>query len=320
MLKASSENGFTLIELIMVIALLAIVSTLGVSRYGDMKAKAARRVSIANQQSIGRAVEAYLAMGGKLNRLDSLTDAGSPSGRKGFHFDEHGSQGSVGGVYRGPDAVGGLSRAVVAEKNDGVSPGLAGALCAYVLDAGEAAALRELGLDYVMAHDTFAEGAPYAHYGKGDDGSVPQAIDGLDPGLSACVATAVTNGLVCAAIDGCVDFGRVIYQDCGQDLLPTKNWGQGYDEEAVKGEIRATGGALLAFGLGSSSSMIGASNGGLDAAPFSEALDRKFYRRFILLIRLKTSGSGAATLTTAEFAGVLDPEGNTIRKARHLLK
>lgn len=319
MLKENSKSGFTLIELIMVIAILAIVSTLGVSRYGDMKKKAARRVSIANQQSIGRAVESYLALGGKLNRLDSLVDADS-TGSAGFDFSNQGSQGTVGGIYRGPDTLGALSRDLVSESNDGIAPGLAEILCTYTLNKREAAALKDIGLDYVMAHNTFAEGYPMAHYGKGDDGAVPQAADGLDPELSACVTTSVSNGLVCAAINGCTDFGRVIYQDCGQALLPTANWGQSYDENQVKAEIKATGGVLLAFGLGSSSSMIGAANGGLDAAPFSEAIDRKYYRQFILLFRLKASGSGSASLTTAEFAGVLDPEGNSIRKARHLLK
>ena len=55
------RDGFTLIELIVVIAILSIISTLAVSRIGALREKAARKVSVANQQAIGRAVETFLA-------------------------------------------------------------------------------------------------------------------------------------------------------------------------------------------------------------------------------------------------------------------
>lgn len=171
-----------------------------------------------------------------------------------------------------------------------------------------------------MRHDTYAEGYPFQHYGKGDDGTVPQAANGLDPELSACMARAVTNGMVFAAITPKTDFGRVIYQDCGQELLPTKNWGEGYTDSEAEADAKATGGPLIAFGLGSSCSIIGKANAGLEAAPYSEAVAKEYYRQYIVLFRLKSTGSGSASATVAEFAGVLDPEGNTIRKARHLLK
>lgn len=319
-MTVEKNKGFTLIELIMVIAILAIISTLAVGKIGNLKEKAARKVSIANQQAIGRAIEVFTTLNsGKINRLDSLIDAGTESGTAGFDFSNQGSVGAVGGLYRGPDDIGAMARATVDEQNVGISEGLAGVLCTYRVNAKEAAALNEFGLKYVMRHNTFATGYPFQKYGKGDDGTVPQAADGLDPELSACVAKAVTNGMVFAAVNGKVDLGRVVYQDCGQDLLPTANWGQSYDETAVKAEINATGGPLLAFGLGSSCSLIGAS-GGLDAAPYSEVLSAKYYRQFIVLIRLRTIGAGSVSSVSAEFAGVLDPEGNTIRAARHLLK
>ena len=68
------KKGFTLIELIMVIAILAIISTLAVNRYGNLREKSARTVSLANQSAIGRAVDAFLAANpdGKIDYLDSL--------------------------------------------------------------------------------------------------------------------------------------------------------------------------------------------------------------------------------------------------------
>ncbi len=318
-----NAKGFTLIELIVVIAILSIISTLAVSRIGALREKAARKVSVANQQAIGRAVETFLALNdGKLNRLDALIDAGtSTSGTAGYDFSDQGSIGSVGGLYRGPDDQ---TSATIREKNAGLydegDASLVSVLCTYRVNATEAAALNRLGLAYIMQHNTYASGYPFQHYGKGDDGSVPQAADGLDAELSACVTKAVTNGMVFAAVNGTTDLGRAVFQSCGQELLPTANWGAGYDEETVKTEIKATGGPLLAFGLGVNASIIGAAQGGLDAAPYSEAIPAKYYRQYILLFRLRTSGSGSVSSVTAEFAGVLDPQGNTIRAARHALK
>lgn len=317
--KRKFNEGFTLIELIMVIAILAIISTLAVNKVGDLRRTSARKVSIANQQNIGRAVETYIAINpGKLNRLDALVDAESTiGGTVGFDFDSDADVGVQGGLYRGPDDI---TTETIREKNSGLYDSLLGVLCTYRINAKEAEALKDFGLRYVMQHNTYANGYPFVNYGKGDDGTVPQAADGLDAALSACVTRAVTNGMLFAAVDGKVDLGRAVYQACGQELLATANWGQGYDEDDVKAEVNATGGPLLAFGLGDSASIIGAAQGGLDGAPYSEVIQAKYYRQYILLIRLRSSGSGSVSSVIAEFAGVLDPEGNTIRAARHMLK
>ena len=57
------KKAFTLIELLMVIALIAIVSTLAVSKLGGVREVSARKVSLANQKAVERAVEAYLVNG-----------------------------------------------------------------------------------------------------------------------------------------------------------------------------------------------------------------------------------------------------------------
>ncbi len=320
----AAQSGFTLIELIMVIAILSIISTLAVNRIGAIRDRAARKVSVANQQAVGRAVETFLALndGGRLNRLDALVDAGTAAtGAAGYDFTARSAAGTVGGLYRGPDDD---TSEAVRERNSGLydagGSSLVDLLCLYRVNAAEAEALHRLGLKYVMQHDTYATGYPYQHYGKGDDGTVPQAADGLDAELSACVAKFVTNGMAFAAVNGATDLGRAVFQSCGQELLPTANWGSGYNEDTVRAEIAATGGPLLAFGLGSNASIVGAAKGGIDAAPYSEALPAKYYRQYILLFRLRTTGSGSVSAVTAEFAGVLDPMGNTIRAARHLLR
>ena len=70
------KKAFTLIELLIVIAVIAIIATLAVGKFGGVREAAARKVSFANQKAVERAVEAYLAGEGRLNRLDSLLYAG----------------------------------------------------------------------------------------------------------------------------------------------------------------------------------------------------------------------------------------------------
>ena len=54
------KKGFTLIELVMVIALIAIVASLAVMKFGTLRERSARTVSLANQNAIDRAVSTYL--------------------------------------------------------------------------------------------------------------------------------------------------------------------------------------------------------------------------------------------------------------------
>jgi prepilin-type N-terminal cleavage/methylation domain-containing protein len=310
-MKNQQKNGFTLVELVMVIAILSIITTLAVQRFGNMQAIAARKVSIASQQAVGRAVESFLSVnrGTGLNRLDALVGYGVTGGAHGFRYGDAATL----GLYCGPTDLGSLDAATVARKNQGLSDGLRDVLCTYTIDAAESRALRDIGLVYVMRHSLKAEGLSAS---QGDDNAYPQVSDGLDPELSACLATFVTDNLVCAAVSGKTEAGRAIYRDCGAELL-SSDAGGSYSDAGVLEEIEAAGGPLLAFGVGPAASIVGAASMGLEAAPYSEILQTNRYRQYIVLFRLRRHAGTEAV--TAEFAGVLDPEGHTLRAARRLL-
>ena len=324
------KKAFTLIELLMVIALIAIVSTLAVSKLGGVREVAARKVSLANQKAVERAVEAYLVNGGQLNRLDSLLyagDGGAPltGGTEGdFDFTAVSTAESRNGLYLGPSDD--ESARIV--QNSGLSPDLQKILCLYTLNRTQAEALNtRLGLRHVMAATAYADAAPTAfpsmHYNKDrayGDGTVPNASDGLDPNASFCVATLVTNSMRFVAINPMTDLGRTVYQACGQELMNTKNWGETYTESEVRAEVAAKGGPLLAFGLGDAASIIGKSDAGLEDAPYATFVQKRYYSRYILLFRLKTIGAGSVSQVIPEFAGVIDCEGNTVRAAQHIIK
>jgi prepilin-type N-terminal cleavage/methylation domain-containing protein len=323
------KKAFTLIELLMVIALIAIVSTLAVNKLGGIRESAARKVSLANQKSVGRAVEAFLVSGGMLNRLDNLFYAdctkdaeqsanATPGSR--IVFDAQTMDDKT--LYFGPSSIGSLDRESVAEKNSGLHPDLLNLLCMYRLNEAEAIALRDrIGLKYVVRHYEKAEGYPsYNGYSYGDDGSVPGASDGLDPNLAACITKVVTNGLLVAAISPASHLGRTVYQAFGEEYLSTKKWTETYSDSEIRAEVDLKGGLLLAFGLNDMASIVGNPKAGLESVPYATHVQKKYYSRYILLFRMKTAGSGSVAPIIPEFVGVLDCEGNTLRAAEHIIK
>jgi len=315
-MNTCNKSGFTLYELLMVITILAILSTLAFSKYSLVQKASAQKLSLSNQLLVSKAVETYLGLNNEegINRLDALIDVGTAAGTGGtFDYTRNGT-GAADGIYRGPKPF----NASNAQLNQGMDSGLANVLCVYYLTEGEAAALGKLGLSFVMRSVTAAPTGG-SGYGRGEDGSLILVQNELDPELAACMPTAVTNGLACAAIDPRYQAGALIYQSCGQDLLVTQT-GQNIADGDVATALQSVGGKLLAFGLGSNASIIGKANGGLEAVPYCEVLKKMYYRQYILLIRLKSSSAVGASTTTAEFAGVLDPFGNTVRTARQLLK
>ena len=319
------KKAFTLIELLMVIAIIAIITTLAVVKVGDVREASARKISLANQAAVERGVSAFLMAGGRLNRLDSLIYAGEGGApifgtSNGFDFDHPSTAEQADGLYLGPkDDY--LSRE---ELNGGLTPGLVKVLCRYTLKQPEVYALStRLGLKYVMAHTAYADleatSTPAQHYPRVrayGDGAVVEGTDGVTPNFSALVATTVTNGMTVAAINPKTKAGRAIYRACGQELIDTKDNESEYTEDEVRADVARTGGVLLAFGLGDYASVVGAANAGLESAPFAAYPLKKFYSRYILLIRLRTAGS---TLLP-EFAGVIDCCGATARDARLLIE
>ena len=317
-----SRWGFTLVELVMVVAVLALVATLAVTQLGNLRDAAARKVSAANQQAVGRAVEAWLegAGRGRIDRLDSLLAcerARGASAGSGFDY------GRTNNWHRGASWLyGGFDSDVEAarEGNEGLMPELRSVLVPYGLDAREASAFtRHLGLRFVMHH--LASAGTVNDGDRAEDGTVFRDVASrcADPARAACYPQAVTNasgaGCWVAAVTPVTTAGRRIYRDCGQDL-PDSDARGAYDEAAAERETQATGGVLFAFGLGEHASAVGAA-GGLASVPRADYLPAHAYRNYILLFRVKKETAGTPR---PEFAGVLDSCGLTVRAAREALE
>jgi prepilin-type N-terminal cleavage/methylation domain-containing protein len=317
------KRAFTLIELLMVIAIIGIIATLAVTKIGNTRRVSAMRVSVANQAAVERAFESYLAMnGGLVNRLDSLMYKDGVTGADGGGFDwgATNTPRTAGAyLYQGP-AIPAEFTDAEESRNAGMSPELRGILVPYAISKSEAYGFAvHLGMKYVMCHMADATRSAKGQYGdraaEGDGTYLSGDPDlGWSPEGSSCVAQAVTNGLYVAAVNPASAAGRAVYRDCGQDLMDTEQDDVAYDRDACVREANATGGILFAFGLGENCSAIGKGRAGLESAPYSEFPLPRYYRHYVLLFRLN-----AAKSPIPEFAGVLDPYGKTIRAARKSL-
>lgn len=309
------KKAFTLIELIMVIALISIVATMAVSKIGDLRRTSARRISVANQQAVSRAVETFLTTHGqKLNRLDALIKAESsvPRTGSGDGFGNF-SVPTEDLLYNGFELTSDEERTAYDDMNVGLTPNLKNILVGYSLSQAEVTALHNFGLKYIMFHAA----RPLNEFNNLlQDGTYLstnniQAV--TDPALAAAIPYMVTNQMYVAAVSPILHAGRDVYREFGQELLHTEENEASYDKETCKKEVMATGGPLLAFGLGLNASILGKSQGGLEAIPYAAYPLKKFYRQYILLIRITTDKNN---MKWAEFAGVIDPCGHTIRSAR----
>jgi prepilin-type N-terminal cleavage/methylation domain-containing protein len=306
MMKRRCMEGFTLVELLVVVAILAIVSTFVVSQYSNIQKTSAEKVSIANQQAINRTTQSYLMLnsGSGLNYLDAIIDWGTAGGTEGTFDTTLNSATTVGGVYRGVKQVSFADTSTPSDsmkaKNQGIVTDLVSKVCVYYLSSSDVAALNKLGLKRVLYFN-------YTTLHPGTRGGLTVTSDmeilNSGPGFRmehvACFGTPLTNGTAVLALNGASCSN--LYKSFGITLTNAST-------SAASGQV------LLLFGLGQNASIVGARNGGIDQAPRSEILDYSYYRQYLLVIRCLSGAT--STKAGAEFAGVLDPLGRTVSDAR----
>jgi prepilin-type N-terminal cleavage/methylation domain-containing protein len=335
------KKAFTLIELVIVIAILGIITTLAIQKLSGLKEDSQKKVNLANLKRIGAAIETYYAANAMenerastiFNRLDSLTVWDAPDGAPG----DTSKLGIVRDsllVYTNQTENLGLSSSLAstAAANQYSQGGVGTVLGTFYLSAADAQALTDFGLKYVMRgypENSAAPGGAYASYG--DDGVYAQG-SANNPDTCSCLARTNYAGMAVAAVNPGATVGREpagcdIYRSCGQDVAYS---GKTFrvmvggvdqaDNQAAFETLLYGSGVLLAFGIGDRCEMVGGSLAGLDSAPVSPTMKKDEYRRYIALLRLRRSGDASSHTSSVEFAGVMDPEGKTLSMLRAELR
>lgn len=327
------KGGFTLIELLMVVAIIALISTLAVQKLSGLKTDMKARMNAANMKRIDNAIETYVVAnsGNGLNRLDLLMEydeaARLGSGTRSFAAD-------FSSIEEPPSY---MKPSLLSISNQGLHTNLvtitsqygttfSPLLGKYHLSTTDAKALKTLGMEYAMA------GTDGNRQRAGADGAWAQGSP-ADPDKCQCVAVQLTNGVAVACVNpfsvssDIQPSGCGVYNACGEKIwfgtdmklhIDGKPAVYGNSEDALKALYEAGGpGILLAFGLGDFAGLIGDNKAGLDVAPYCPDVEEGVYRRYLVLIRLKTTRANGVE---AEYAGLVDPRGRTFSQVVGVLQ
>lgn len=324
-MKTNEKRGFTLVELLMVIAIIGIISMLAIQKLSGLQADAKARMNLANLERVSNGLETYIAANAdrdtiNINKLDSLTlwsnhasgSAGSTSDLKAkdrllFYTNQVGNVGLAPSLFGNSNPYASDSATVLGQY--------------YLTESDIQVLQRDLGITALY------EGTDGVMSRQGDDGSWAQG-DISNPDKCSSVMVSNYVGRVVAVVNPGATTGRnptgvAIYKSVGEDVAYTYtgrirvNGVECADNEDAFKKLQTGGGILMAFGLGENCVLIGNSRAGFDSAPVSPVMRKDEYRRYIVLVRvLYTAGRNAATATKAEYAGVMDPNGNVISTLR----
>ena len=274
------QLGFTLLEVLMVVAMLAIVGGAIITNYGGLTTKAATGTSVHTMQAIKNAVNVYASTEGALpGQLDSLL-AGTPTTPTEEKPDTH--------------AVG----VTAGEKLAILSTGLAGKLEIVTLDPEPLIEAGIAELRYVDKKGNVATDGDHEL-----DIFAPNGTDKADVGNIAEMEIPGDAFEMPEAAEGNNGRGFHITLSTAGTAVPMAKWIPGANGEnniAVGGEATSV---LIAFGVGDLCSLCG--DGiftNLTDAPFHGAAGRGVYNRYIVLIDIAQD--------PAKFIGVVCPNGD----------
>ncbi len=278
------QSGFTLLELVIVIAILAVIGGAALVAYDGLDKKAAKSQATFNLAAIDKGVRMSKVITGNYpDDLDLVVQSDStladPTGTTAVSAD-------TGGFFsRVPRSIEGT------DNDQSTGDGL---FSMYALTAEMVTAFDEVGIDSVrgitIANDTAAISL------------ANRAFDAAPTGVGT--EAAVATGLVVP-------------------IIKTQNHGaaNSNDLAAITGLAADTTHIVVALGLGNNSSIVSddvtVNSGNFSEAPFYADLASTEYGRFYLLFHIASDTGGTAdeidaneVFSEARFVGVLDAEGN----------
>ena len=342
-MASRGKSGFTLIELMIVVAIIAILSVIAIGKFSDMRKTVARRANVSNIQNIDRTIRTALAamelkgvkMKGAFAYCEALIDVDGdsvPVGAQGTYkwapaagwYDGAGN--TIPGVYCGiksstvVENAGGVTTGVIedlatAHENNVGLDAFAAKLGMYYPNEKEIASLAEAGISVVSYHNYSNAQSKNLKW----SGSVWETTynlhaagggPGMRPDLSACYPAVLTNGMAVAVLNPVKC--ESIYRDFGLDFGAT-NGVSGISSSTPetyfqKGICKR----VVVLGLGRDSEI---NTKHFESLPRNETLDKTHYRNYLLCFAMN-NGTGNSG-TAVEFAGVIDCQGNTWKGAQY---
>lgn len=344
MKNRSFRSGFTLIELVLVIGVIAILSAIAIGKFADIRKDSARKANIANIKNITRTVNTKLAMAeGESHRglfayaeslIDCARGGGAPRGTEGTYewapaqgwYDAQG--GVVPGIYCGikvsevvANASGQTTGQIASlgtahEKNVGLGA-FASKLGLYYLTAKEVAALKEAGVSILSYHNysnaqatelgwSSSVWATDSSWGLHATGGGP----GHRPDLSACYPVVLTNGMPVAVLNPATSAS--VWRDLGLSYASTVGV---TGLSATSPETYFQKGVctrLVVVGMGRDCEL---GTTLFENLPRCMTLDKTCYRNYLLVFSMAAGGGNSGNAVS--FVGVIDPQGNTAKQAQY---
>lgn len=344
-------KGFTLIELILVVAVIAIISAIAVGKFADLRKESSRKVNVANIKNITRTINTEIArIDGDTYRgmfayaeslVDSAPGGGDAVGPAGTYRCEDswydGAGGVVPGIYcgikrtslvvnAGGVGTGQITEIPSAHENNVGLEAMAKAvtsrgrttpskLCLYYLTDSDVTSLRDAGISIVSRHNYSNAQASGLNW----DSSVYHTHMGLHstgggPGHRADMSACYPVVLTNGSAVAVLNPAACesIYRDLGLDYESTYNVSGLSETDPQTYFSKGICPKLYVFGLGRDCE---ATTKFFENAPRCPTLDKKHYRNYLLVFKQDTgmgnSGSGVS------FVGVIDPEGNTSKQAQY---
>ncbi|MBP5319720.1 MAG: type II secretion system protein [Kiritimatiellae bacterium] len=336
-MRKAMKKGFTLIELMMVIVILAIISSLAISKFVDLRKRSAKKVNVSSMQNLQRAVETYILSTdqqvGSFAKLESLLDVGgggSWTGTAGTYDWTKNGLDAIPGIYRGPKTVTRITNANgqgtessdsatledQRQSNQGITETLAGKLGIYYLTADDAAAFKKAGISNYVLHNYTAGQSSALGFTTGDGNmALVNGGPGIRGDMTAFYPSILTNGSPVVILNPakCNETFRNLGCDMGLGKTDADTYlasrGSSGDPEGLYTKNLCTY-RLFVFGLGRTCTF---AQNALDTLPRSEVYGREYYRNYLLVFKQSTMAQQGKAIS---FAGVLDCDGYSIEEAR----
>ena len=326
--RTRRAGGFTLIELIIVIAILAFVTVIGIKSYGNLKYREAKKMNVVKIKQLQHQIAIYDLVkeessdnnsdsaAVRFNDMDSLLENGGVTSdpmltdaTKAGTFDWTAVTSTDSKIYDGTwRQEGKSSKLLSAYANKGISSSLAGKIGVYYLTATEAQLLNDAGIERILVHaGTPNRAAAYTGDIEGQFGGVPT----WRPEMSPAYPMMVSNGTPVVVLRPnavSAQTGR-IYDHF--DLCLSTD-ADDYTEDNFKNLLGST--KIVLFGINRFSTLC-KSAVGLDEVPVNPLYNQYTYRQYLAAFAIRTSGQGRQS--AARFIGVLDCDGLDLQGAEY---